>query len=328
MSPVAPFTGRTVLLLGRFDHSYSAHATLKRRALERLGCQVVVVEPQAKGLLARLKRSALQERLAASLADHRPDLVLTLGTELPPPAVVGELRTVHQCPWALWWHSDAGHLPSWDLVRAVDRTWVTSTDLVQKIPGVSYLPHGCDPSIHRPLRSRDEYRANVVFVGDATPRREALIGEVLEFGVAVWGSGWRRTRLKDYCRGEMVDVDEYVRAYAGATVALNFHREGPEGEVPSSTGCNARTFELAAMGVAQVVDARHDLPALFVPGEEVLAFADPGQLKVMVRELVQDHGRAEAVGRAARRRALAEHAYVHRFVTALGDLLGSEMPTS
>lgn len=323
MSPVAPFTGRTVLLLGRFDHSYSAHALLKRRALERLGCQVVVVEPQAKGFFARLKRTGLQERLAATLAEHHPELVLTLGTELPPPAVIGELRTIHNAPWALWWHSDAGHLPSWDMVQAVDRTWVTSTDLVGKIPGVGYLPHGCDPSVHRPLRSRDEYRANVVFVGDATPRREALISEVLEFGVAVWGSGWRKTRLKDYCRGEMVEIDEYVRAYAGATVALNLHREGPDGEVPSSSGCNARTFELAAMGIAQVVDARADLPPLFAPGVEVLTFDDPGALKGMVRDLVQDHARAEEIGLAARRRALAEHAYVHRFATALDDLLGA-----
>ena len=321
MSPIAPFAGRTVLLLGRFDHSYSAHATLKRRALERLGCQVVVVEPRPSGFLARFTRASLTERLAAALREHHPDLVLTLGAELPPPAAVAELRTVHHAPWALWWHSDAGHLPSWDQVQAVDRTWVTGSDLVAKIPGVRYLPHGCDPSVHRPLRSRDEYRANVVFVGDATPRREALVTEVLECGVAVWGAGWRKTRLKDYCRGEMVEVEEYVRAYAGATVALNFHREGPEGEVPGSSGCNARTFELAAMGIAQVVDARADLPALFAEGSEVLTFTDPSQLKGMVKELVADHPRAEELGHAARRRALGEHTYMHRLSQVLEEML-------
>lgn len=323
MSPIAPHTGRTVLLVGRFDHSYSAHATLKRRALERLGCNVVVVEPRPSGLLARFTRASLTERIGTALRDHHPDLVLTLGAELPPPAAVAELRTVHHAPWALWWHSDAGHLPSWDQVQAVDHPWVTSSDLVGKIPGVRYLPHGCDPSVHRPLRSRDEYRANVVFVGDATPRREALVSEVLEYGVAVWGSGWRRTRLKDYCRGEMVEVDEYVRAYAGATVALNFHREGPEGEVPSASGCNARTFELAAMGIAQVVDVRADLPALFEPGTEILTFEDPSQLKAIVRDLVQDHERADAIGQGARRRALAEHTYVHRMQQLLGSAFGS-----
>jgi hypothetical protein len=316
----APFDGRTVLLLGHFDDSYSGHATLKRRALERLGCRVVVVEPRPSGFFARFRRADLIERLGAALREHLPDLVLTLGAELPPPEAVGELRMIHPSPWALWWHSDAGQLPSWEAVKAVDRTWVTSADLVAKVPGVRYLPHGCDPSVHRPLRSRDEYRANVVFVGDATPRREALVTEVLECGVAVWGAGWRRTRLKDYCRGEMLEVEEYVRAYAGATVALNFHREGPEGEVPSSSGCNARTFELAAMGIAQVVDARADLPALFDEGSEVLTFTDPADLKGMVKELVSDHARAEELGHAARRRALGEHTYMHRLSLVLAEM--------
>lgn len=322
MTPAAPFAGRTVLLLGHFDDSYSGHATLKRRALERLGCQVVVVEPRPRGLFARFKRADLIERLGAALRDHHPDLVLTLGAELPPPAAISELRMIHQSPWALWWHSDGGQLPTWDAVQAVDRTWVTSAELVAKIPGVRYLPHGCDPSVHRPLRSRDEYRANVVFVGDATPRREALVSEVLECGVAVWGAGWRKTRLKDYCRGEMLEVEEYVRAYAGATVALNFHREGPEGEVPSSSGCNARTFELAAMGVAQVVDARADLPALFAEGSEVATFADAAELKAIVKELAADHPRAEELGHGARRRALSEHTYIHRLLILLEDQLG------
>jgi glycosyltransferase involved in cell wall biosynthesis len=323
VSPAAPFAGRTVLLLGHFDDSYSGHATLKRRALERLGCKVVVVEPRPSGFFARFKRSDVVERLGAALREHLPDLVLTLGAELPPPAAVGDLRMIHPAPWTLWWHSDSGQLPTSDAVQSVDRTWVTSADLVARIPGVRYLPHGCDPSVHRPLRSRDEYRANVVFVGDATPRREALVTEVLECGVAVWGAGWRKTRLKDYCRGEMVEVEEYVRAYAGATVALNFHREGPEGEVPSSSGCNARTFELAAMGVAQVVDAREDLPHLFEDGSEVVTFADPSALKGIVRELVSDHARAEELGHAARRRALGEHTYMHRLSLLLEDQLGA-----
>jgi hypothetical protein len=146
---------------------------------------------------------------------------------------------------------------------------------------------------------------------------------LLECGVAVWGAGWRKTRLKDYCRGEMVEVEEYVRAYAGATVALNFHREGPEGEVPSSSGCNARTFELAAMGVAQVVDAREDLPHLFEDGSEVVTFSDPSALKGIVRELVSDHARAEELGHAARRRALGEHTYMHRLSLLLEDQLGA-----
>ena len=188
--------------------------------------------------------------------------------------------------------------------------------------GVRYLPHACDPSVHRPLRPPDEFRANVAFVGDATPRREELLSEVLEFGVAVWGPGWRKTRLKEYCRGDSTTVENYVRAYGGATVALNLYREGPRGEARSSSGCNPRTFELAAMGLAQVMDARADLLALFAEGEEVFSFEDAETLKYLVRDLVADHERAGRIGKAARQRALEEHTYIHRIGVILEEMLG------
>lgn len=322
MSPAAPFAGKKVVLLGRSDEAHAAHAALKRRALERLGCAVVMVDYTPKGFLARIRPSDIGDRLGQAVRDLRPDLVLALGPDLPQSSVVTAVKQIHQCPWTLWWPSDRGSVPTWVEVQAVDRLWVTSTDLVGKIQGARYLPHGCDPSVHRGLRPDVEYRANVVFVGDATPRREELLAEVLEFGVAVWGPGWRKTRLKDYCRGLVNTTEEYVRAYAGATVALNFHREGPGGTVPSSSGCNARLFELAAMGAAQVVDARADLGALFVPGEEVLTFDGPEELRARVQELITDHQRAEAFGHAARRRALGEHTYIHRLQVVLEEMLG------
>lgn len=321
MSPTPPYAGRTVVLLSRFDEAHAAHAALKRRALERFGCQVAVVEHTPKGFLGRIRPGDLPERLGKAMTDARPDLVLALGPDLPAPGIIKQMREIHAAPWALWWPSDGGLNPTWVDVQSVDRTWVTSAELVDKIPGVRYLPHGCDPSVHKHLNPAVEYRANVVFVGDATPRREELLAGVLECGVAVWGPGWRRTRLKDYCRGTVDSSEEYVRAYAGATVALNFHREGPGGVVPSSSGCNARVFELSAMGVAQVVDARGDLPSHFTPGTEVVTFDDPASLKEAVKELVADHQRAELLGKAARRRALAEHTYMHRLQVVLEEML-------
>lgn len=323
MSPQPPFAGRKVILLSRFDEMHASHAALKRRALERLGCAVAVVEHSPKNFLSRIRRGDLPDRLGQALRDHRPDLILVLGHDLPSTAVIGEMRAIHAAPWALWWPSDGGVAPTWVEVQAVDRTWVTSRDLVGKVAGVRYLPHASDPSVHRALRSRDEYRANVVFVGDATPWREAILTEMIEFGMSIWGPGWKRSHLKEYCRGEVLGVEDYVRAYSGATVALNLHREGPAGETPSSSGCNARTFELSAMGLAQVVDAREDLSVHFTAGEEVLSFSTPSELKTVVRDLSPDHLRAEAIGLAARRRALSEHTYIHRLGVILEEMLGT-----
>lgn len=316
--PHPVFGGRRILLVSGFSGERHAHAVLRRRALERLGCSVATVDLAAGSWLDRIRGGGARGRLIRALDDHAPDLVLALGPVIPDADVTHELsgRTAR---WILWWGGDDGveppveSLDGYALVRAAD------SDLVARTPGAGYLPHGCDPSVHRPMRSRDEFRANVVFVGEATPRREALLGEVVEFGLAVWGPGWRRTRLRDYCRGDALSVEDYVRAYAGATIALNFHREGADGRVPAAAGCNARTFEIAAMGVPQVVDDRADLASLFAEGDEVAVFREPSELKPLVREILHDPRRGEAMAAAARRRVLAEHTYIHRLRRLLDE---------
>jgi spore maturation protein CgeB len=172
------------------------------------------------------------------------------------------------------------------LSAAYDVLLVPGTDLVEQLRGASrpptiHLPPGCDPSVHRPMKARDQFRANVVFVGAATPRREQLLAELTGSGLAIWGPGWRRTPLKDYCRGEMLDLDDYVRAYAGASVAVNIHREG-NSQNGTATGCNQRLFELAAIGVPQVVDNRADLPLAFDTGRELLTFGTGSELRLLV----------------------------------------------
>jgi spore maturation protein CgeB len=141
------------------------------------------------------------------------------------------------------------------------------------------------------------------------------LAEVVEFGLAVWGRGWRRTSLRAYCRGERLSDLDYVRAYAGASVALNIHRESDESSW--NAGCNQRVFELAAMGTTQVVDERPDTGLHFVRNQDLVEFEDAGMLKETVRTLLHDPPVAEAMGRRARAAALAKHTYMHRMVELL-----------
>jgi spore maturation protein CgeB len=188
-------------------------------------------------------------------------------------------------------------------------------------PPVHYLPAACDPSIHRPMRARDRFRANVVFAGTATPHRERQLSELVEFGVAVWGPGWRRTKLRDYCRGELLSHEDYIRAYAGASVAVNVTCGG-EGEAAGEPGASRRLFELAAIGVPQVVEEHPDIHRHFREGSELLVARTPDDLRSLTSEALTDRAWAEQVAAGARQRALAEHTYMHRLAALLQASVG------
>ncbi|MGH7527740.1 MAG: CgeB family protein [Gemmatimonadales bacterium] len=301
-----------------------AHTALRRRALERLGCRVASFNLMSLGgWLNRLRRLGLQDRLARAIGHTTPTIVLVLEGSRLGAAMVAALKRQSEAIWVNWFCDDRRSADDIrPLAAAYDEVFVADGGTAEELeapgnPPVRYLPPGCDPSVHRPMRSRDQFRANVVFAGTATPHRERLLSELVEFGLAVWGPGWRKTKLRDYCRGELLDHTDYVRAYAGASVAVNLQCS-EDSAAGGDPGCNRRLFELAAIGVPQVVEDRPDLHLHFNEGSEVLVSRTPADLKTLAAEALQDRAWAEEVAAGARQRALTEHTYMHRMAGLLG----------
>jgi spore maturation protein CgeB len=316
----APAPARVALLVAPADAGLHAHAPLRRRALERLGWAVHHVNSGREGgLLSRLVGgNDLRARLARALDAARPDLVLVAGEQALGGDTIAALRPRSAARWVAWFpHGLESAESLWEEAQAYDRVFASGSDVAgllaeRRRDAPDWLAPACDPSVHRPLRAGGEFRANVVFAGRATARREALLAQLVEFGLAVWGPGWRGTSLRDYCRGERMVMDDFLRAYGGASVAVNIHHTADGALAGRDTGCNRRVFELAAIGAAQVVDDRADLHGAFTEGEEVRVFRSAHELRAHVEALLQDLPGAEAMGEAARRRAIAEHTYMHR----------------
>ena len=314
-----------VLLVGAFDEAMHAHTALRRRALERLGCRVTSFNlVSSGGLLSRLRRIGLHDRLAKALRQTDPALVLVLEGSQLPPELVAELKRDSRALWVDWFCDERRSRNAIStLAAAYDLVFVAGSEVVETgetvgLPPMHYLPPGCDPSVHRPMRSRDQFRANVVFAGTATPHRERVLSELVEFGLAVWGPGWRKTKLRDYCRGELLEHGDYIRAYAGASVAVNVQcSDTSEGADP---GCNRRLFELAAIGVPQVVEDRPDIHRNFREGSEILVARSTADFKGLLSEALQDRAWSEQVAAGARQRALTEHTYMHRLAALLGQV--------
>lgn len=320
------FPNTRVLLIAAFDDVMHAHAGLRRRALERLGCQVTAFNLLSSGgLLGRLRGGSLGDRLARAIAQAQPTVVLVFEGAQLSAATVAALKRTTDALWVNWFCDGRRRRPQIeDLAGPYDQIFVPGSDLAQRLdvpgrPPVAYLPAGCDPSVHRPMRSRDQFRANVVFAGTATPYRERLLSELVEFGLAVWGPGWRRTKLRDYCRGELLRHSDYVRAYAGASVAVSVPFNEPA--AGGDCGCSRRLFELAAIGVPQVTHECPDLARHFREGAEVHVYRDPTELRGLTSEVLMDRRWAEPIAAAGRQRAISEHTYVHRLAALLEEVV-------
>ncbi len=309
-----------VLLLTDLDPQRNPHALQRRRAFERLGCRVTEVDlGRTPGLLRRATGGGLEAQVSKAVTRDTPNLVLLMGgLELDP----GFLRQCREndgagAAWVNWLPFDLASVDqAIPHASACDHCFAIGSDVAAHVGAalgreVGVLPLAADPSVYRPHHSRDQYRANVVFAGRATPRREALLAEVLEFGLALRGPGWRQTSLRDYCRGEALDTEEFVRAYGGASVAINIHEQAPGASVGGAS-CNQRLFEIAAIGVPQVVDRRGDLPDHYAPGAECYVFDEAADLKSAVEAVLLDPPAAQSVAEAARRTTLARHTYMHR----------------
>ncbi len=318
-------TDRSVLLIAEFDDVRNANTAHRVRALERLGARVAAFDLNARpGLLERFRAGDLPKRIERVLDEHAPSLVLVIGGQPLDEALVDRLRGRSSARWINWLPDDLRTVTeATALARPYDAIYATGTDVAAEVAErlgrtVDVLSNAADPSVYRPIRTRDQFRANVVFAGTATPRRERLLGELVEFGLAIWGPGWRKTSLRDYCRGEVPGTEQYVHAYAGASVAVNIHHVAVEGD-PLEASCNLRLFELASMGLAQVVDDRGDLARHFAPGREVAVFRDGRELREMVRALLENPADAERIGAQARSRLLHDHTWMHRIRQLLLD---------
>lgn len=311
--------GARVLLVAKFNPRYHRTGGAIREALAGLGCEVACLEERSRGLDAVLRRS-LQARLGAALRRHRPDLVLVFKGATLDPEAIDALRPLSRARWVNWF-PDSPHLLDLSLRigRAYDRCFIFDSSMVDRHRALGraaeYLAEGCDPAYHRPLPDPRWPRHRLAFVGSREPFREAALHAVEDLGLGIWGP--------DRPAGPLYG-DDFIRAFSNADVALNIHQffGEPGGRGWYGTGANRRTFELAAIGTAQLCDAKADVARHFLEDSEIVLFRSVAELRTKAERLLAEPAWRADLGQRARARALREHTWSHR----LSALLAASLP--
>ncbi|HEY0970190.1 MAG TPA: glycosyltransferase, partial [Gemmatimonadales bacterium] len=173
-----------------------------------------------------------------------------------------------------------------------------------------------DPSTHHPVQPDTRFEADIGFLGNRLPDREARVEEFFLRAAALLpgrrfllgGSGWSDKPMPESVRyvGHVYTADHNAFNCTPRAV-LNVSRESMAsyGFSPAT-----RVFEAAGAGACLITDEWEGIELFLEPGSEVLVAGDGAAVAEHVRSL--DGDTARRIGRAAHRRILAEHTYAHR----------------
>jgi spore maturation protein CgeB len=182
-----------------------------------------------------------------------------------------------------------------------------------------------DPQTHHPVAAEARFEADLAFLGNRLPDREARVEEfflgsallVPDRHFLLGGAGWDDKPLPPNVRllGHVGTADHNA-LNATPLAVLNVTRDSM---VENGWSPATRVFEAAGAGACLVTDAWEGIEAFLEPGTEVLVAGDGAAVADHLRSLTP--ARAKRIGDAARARVLREHTYARR-AEQIEDVLG------
>jgi spore maturation protein CgeB len=173
-----------------------------------------------------------------------------------------------------------------------------------------------DPATHHPAPADPRFTADLGFLGNRLPDREARVeafflaaaGSLPHKQFLLGGNGWADKPLPANVRylGHVYTRDHNAfNCTPKAVLNINRASMARYGFSPPT-----RVFEAAGAGACLLTDEWVGIEEFLEPGKEVLVARDGAAVAAYVEAL--DPARARAIGQAAQRRVLAEHTYTHR----------------
>ncbi len=175
-----------------------------------------------------------------------------------------------------------------------------------------------DPATHHPVPADPRFQADLAFLANRLPDREARVEAFFLDAAArcpgqaflLGGNGWHDKPMPGNVRAiGHVGTAEHNAFNCSSLTVLNVARDSMAavGFSPAT-----RVFEAAGAGACLITDAWEGIELFLQPGAEVLVARDGADVAEHLRGLTP--ARARSIGEAARARILAGHTYQQRAV--------------
>jgi spore maturation protein CgeB len=173
-----------------------------------------------------------------------------------------------------------------------------------------------DPETHYPVPLDPRFQADLGFLGNRLPDREARVehfflepaSRMLRQTFLLGGSGWHDKPMSHNINSiGHVSTRDHNAFNVSPKAVLNISRASmaENGFSPAT-----RVFEAAGAGACLITDYWEGIELFLKPDEEVLVARDGQDVADIIAGL--DRQRAAAIGELALSRMLAEHTYAHR----------------
>jgi spore maturation protein CgeB len=281
---------------------YAAQADAMRSVIAEAAAADVVVKASGVGVFD-------DELLRGLLAAARPD-ALRIFWDVDAPATIAAIR------------QDSGH-PVREALSLLDLvlTYGGGPPVVAAYAGFGArrcvpIYNALDPGSHFPAEAQPRFAADLGFLGNRLPDREARV-ESFFFEPArrlpnrrfvLGGAGWHDKPMPGNVHAiGHVYTYEHNAFNASATAVLNIARDSMAaiGYSPAT-----RVFEAAGAAACLITDAWEGIELFLAPGSEILVARDGGDVAALLEALTGDDARQ--IGARARARILAEHTYARR----------------
>jgi len=185
----------------------------------------------------------------------------------------------------------------------------------------SYLQHGFDPDVHKPIpeiRDTEDMLHDVSFIGGWSSGKEIYLKDLVtglpNIDLSIWGDRWgscQSLSLNAFIKGFPVYGDFYALAIRCCKINLGLLQD-QQGSAPVGDSVTSRTFHIPASGGFLLHERNEEVLEYFEEGKEIACFDTPEELIEKVRYYLVNEEERIQIAKAGYERCIKENSWAHR----------------